>query len=59
MRKIQLHFEQIPIEVAEKILEEQNLSAKPEDDRKLVIRKWVRTASGRHTRSKKLEVSTL
>jgi len=50
------HFEQVPVELAEKILELQKSAAKPDGNRKLVIRKSGRPANRRHTVPKKVEV---
>jgi len=55
MRKTHTHFEQIPVEVAEKILEEQSSPAKRDGNRKLVVRKSGRDANGPHAVPKKVE----
>jgi hypothetical protein len=56
MRKTDTHFEQVPVEVAEKILEQQSILAKRDGKRKLMIRKSRRVASGASTLPKKVEV---
>ena len=56
MRKTFTHFEQVPVEVAEKILEQQNSLAKRDGNRKVVVRKSGRTANGPHVLPKKVEV---
>ena len=57
MRKTRIHFEQVPVEEAEKVLEQQNLLAKREGIRKLVVKKSGRTTDAPQTISKKPEVS--
>jgi hypothetical protein len=56
MRKKNLHFEMVPVEVAEKILEQESSTAKREGKRKLVVKKSGRAANGRHAVPKKVEV---
>jgi len=56
MRKTYPHFEQVPVEVAEKVLEQESPAAKRGGKRKLVIRKSGRAANGRHAVPKKVEV---
>ena len=56
MRKTYTHFEQVPVEVAEKILEQESILAKRGGKRKLVIGKSKRAASGASTLPKKVEV---
>jgi hypothetical protein len=56
MRKIFTHFEQVPVEVAEKILEQQNSLAKRDGNRKVVVRKSGRAANGLHLVAKKVKV---
>jgi len=56
MRKTFTHFEQVPVEVAEKILEQQISAAKPDGNRKAVVRKSGRAAIGPHVVPKKVEV---
>jgi hypothetical protein len=56
MRKTYIHFEQVPVEVAEKVLEQECTPAKRGGNRKLVVKKSRSTANGLHTVPKKLEV---
>jgi hypothetical protein len=56
MRKTYIHFEQVPVEVAEKILEQEGSPAKRGGNRKLVVKKSRRTTDGLHAVPKKLEV---
>jgi hypothetical protein len=56
MRKKQIHFEQVPVAVAEKILESQESSAKRNGHRKLVVKKSRRAPSGPHAQPRKIEV---
>jgi hypothetical protein len=56
MRKTYPHFERVPVEVAEKILELEGCPAKRDGNRKLVVRKSGRAAKGRHAAPKKVEV---
>jgi hypothetical protein len=56
MRKKNLHFEMVPVEVAEKILEQESSTAKREGKRKLVVKKSGRASNGRHAVPKKVEV---
>jgi hypothetical protein len=56
MRKKNLHFEMVPVEVAEKILEQESSTAKREGKRKVVVKKSGRPANGRHAVPKKVEV---
>jgi hypothetical protein len=56
MRKTYPHFEQIPVEVAEKILEQQLSPAKRGGNRKLVVKKSRSTTNGLHAVPKKIEV---
>ena len=56
MRKKYIHFEKVPVEVAEKILEHQNTSAKCDGNRKLVVTKLGKGRSGPHTLPRKVEV---
>jgi len=37
MRKTHTHFEQVPVEAAEKVLEQENLSARRDGSRELVV----------------------
>jgi len=56
MRKTYPHFERVPVEVAEKILEQESSPAKRDGNRKLVVRKSGRAANRRHAAPKKVEV---
>jgi hypothetical protein len=56
MRKRRRHFEQIPIAVVEKILEQQRSFAKPNGDHKIVIWKSKRAAKRSSTLPAKVEV---
>ena len=56
MRKTYTHFERVPVEVAEKILEQQNIAAKHDGDRKRVVKKSERTANELHAVPEKAEV---
>jgi hypothetical protein len=56
MRRTYTHFERVPVEVAEKILEQQNIAAKRGGDRKRVVKKSERTANGLHPVPEKAEV---
>jgi hypothetical protein len=56
MRKTYTHFEQVPVEVAEKILEQQNAAAKREGNRKRSVKKSGRALSGPLTLPRKIEV---
>ena len=56
MRKKNLHFEMVPVEVAEKILEQESSTAKREGKRKLVVKKSGRAANGMRVVPKKVEV---
>jgi hypothetical protein len=56
MRKTYPQFERVPVEVAEKILEQEISPAKRDGNRKLVVRKSGRAANGRHAAPKKVEV---
>lgn len=58
MPKTYTHFEQVPVEVAEKILEQQNSPAKRGGNRKLAVRKSRRDANGPHAVTNKVEVLT-
>ena len=53
MRKTHTHFEQVPVEAAEKVLEQENLSAKRNGNRELVVENSASTPSGLQTLSKK------
>jgi len=55
MRKTYLHFEQVPVEVAEKILEQQRSPAKRGGNRKHAVKKAGSAASGLRTVPKKVE----
>jgi hypothetical protein len=56
MRKTRTHFEQVPIAVVEKILEQQSSLAKLNGNHKIVIGKSKRAARGASTLPKKVEV---
>ena len=56
MRKKYIHFELVPVEVAEKILEQQSSTAKRNGKRKLAVKKSAKTANGRDAVPKKVEV---
>jgi hypothetical protein len=58
MQKTRTHFEQVPIAVVEKILEQQSSSAKPDGDHKIVIVKSKRAAEGPSALPEKVEVLT-
>jgi hypothetical protein len=58
MRKTRRHFEQVPIAVVEKILEQQSSLAKTNGNHKIVIVKSKRAARPPSTLSKKVEVLT-
>jgi hypothetical protein len=57
MRKTYTHFEQVPVAVVEKILQLQESLAKRNGNRKLVVRKSKRAASGPGAVPEKVEVS--
>jgi hypothetical protein len=59
MRNTHIHFEQVPIEVVEKILEQQIPSAKRNGNRKLVVKKSRKMPSGPHRPGKESEVPVL
>jgi hypothetical protein len=56
MRKTYPHFEQVPVAVAEKILEQQSSLAKRDGTRKRAVRKSEKTLSEIHALSRKVEV---
>jgi hypothetical protein len=56
MRKTRTHFEQVPVAVVEKILEQQSTLAKHNGNRKLVVRKSKRPARGASSLPMKVEV---
>ena len=58
MRKRFTHFEQVPVQVVEKILKQQNSLAKRDGNRKLVVRKSRRAAGGPNTLTKEVAVLT-
>jgi hypothetical protein len=58
MRKTRTHFEQVPIAVVEKILEQQSTLAKLNGNHKIVIGKSKRAARGPSTPPKEAEVLT-
>ena len=53
MRKTHMHFEQVPVEVAEEVLEQEKLSAKRSGDRELVVEDSASTPGGPQTLSRK------
>ena len=57
MRKTHAHFEQVPVEAAEKVLEQENFSAKRDGNRKLVVKKSASTPGGPQALSVKSGVS--
>jgi hypothetical protein len=58
MRKTFTHFEQVPVEVVEKILEQQVVVTKRGGHRKLAVKKSKIAASGPSAVPKKVEVLT-
>jgi hypothetical protein len=54
MRKTYPHFEQVPVAVAEKILEQQGSPAKGDVRHKLVLKKRRRTANARQAVTKRV-----
>ena len=56
MQKTRRHFEQVPIAVVEKILEEQSSTAKPNGNHKIVIMKSKKAAKGPCELTEKVEV---
>jgi hypothetical protein len=58
MRKTRTHFEQVPVAVVQKILEQQNSLAKSNGNHNIVIVKSKRTATAPSTLPKKVEVFT-
>jgi hypothetical protein len=56
MRKTRTRFEQVPVAVVEKILEQQSSLAKPDGNHKIVIVKSKRAARPPSTLSKNVEV---
>jgi len=56
MRKTYLHFEIVPVEVAEKILEQESSPAKRNGKRKLAVKKSGKARSGPRAQPKKVEV---
>ena len=59
MRKTFTHFEQVPVEAVEKILEQQAAMTKRDDNPKCVVRKSKRAAPRSSASPKKFEVLTL
>lgn len=55
MRKTYIHFEKVPVEVAEKILKQQDSTAKHNGNRKLAGKKSKKTATGPSALPKELE----
>lgn len=58
MRKAYTHFEQVPVEVAERVLERENLMAERNGNRELVVKKSGRTSIRPNTLAKKPRVTT-
>jgi hypothetical protein len=58
MQKTRTHFEQVPIAVVEKILEQQSSLVKPDGDHKIVIGESKKPAKGQSTLPEKVEVLT-
>jgi hypothetical protein len=56
MRKTYTHFEQVPVAVVEKILEQQAIAAKRDGNRKRAVKKSGGTANGLHAAPEKVEV---
>lgn len=56
MRKTTLHFEIVPVEVAQKILERQNSKAKHNGTGKRVVKKSGKATNGALTLPRKVEV---
>ena len=56
MQKTRRHFEQVPIAVVEKILEEQSSTAKPNGNQKIMIMKSKKAAKGPGTLPEKVEI---
>ena len=53
MKETHTHFEQVPVEVAEKVLEQENLPAKHNGHRELVVEDSASTPGGPQTPSRK------
>ena len=53
MRKTHTHFEQVPVEAAEKVLEQENLSAKRDGNHELVAENPTGTPSAPKMLSRK------
>ena len=56
MQKTRRHFEQVPIAVVEKILEEQSSTAKPNGNQKIMIMKSKKAAKGPGTLPEKVGI---
>jgi hypothetical protein len=56
MRKTQIHFEIVPVEVAKKVLEKQNAKANRNGHGKLAVAKSEKGSNGAHALPKKVEV---
>ena len=56
MRKKYIHYEIVPVEVAEKILKQQKPPAKRGGKRKLAVKKSGKIANGRRAAPKKVKV---
>jgi hypothetical protein len=52
MRKKYIHIELVPVEMAEKVLAQEQVSAKRNGNRKLVVKESRRTPGGPHTPKK-------
>ena len=57
MRKTHSHFEQVPVEAAEKVLEQENLSAKRDGNQEFVAENPAGTPSKPKLLSRKSRVS--
>jgi hypothetical protein len=56
MRKTYTRFEKVPVAVVEKILQQQESSAKRNGNRKLAVKKSGKARSGPRAQSRKVEV---
>jgi hypothetical protein len=56
MRKTHPRFEKVPVAVVEKILQQQESSAKRNGNRKLAVKKSGKARSGPRAQSRKVEV---
>jgi hypothetical protein len=55
MGKKYIHFEIVPVEVAEKVLKQQSVPAKRKGKRKLAVKESRKASNGRHAVPKKVE----